>query len=252
MSFTFNKKNTVPLAVIKGGKYKDEKLYLNDKPADDAVGKAFEKMKLDDGVFQPLPNTKKERDIGMIVGASGSGKSTFVNKWCVEYKKAYPKRPIYMFSNLTEDKSLDGLDIHRIVIGGNLLTDPLSVADFAESLVLFDDIDVIREKVLKDTVYQIMNEILETGRHHKVSALITNHLATGPLLKRILNEAHFFVYFPFGATRSTKYVLENYIGVDKKDVAKIKACKSRWACVFKNYPSCVITEKNCFMLVDDD
>jgi hypothetical protein len=251
MSLTFIKKKAAPLAVIKGGKYDGDKLYLSDKvPEDD--GKTFEKIHLTDGVFQPVVNTTKEREIGMIVGASGSGKSTYVRKYCMEYKKSYPKRDIFMFSNLTEDKSLDDVGIKRIIIGENLLNEPLSVEDFSDSLVLFDDTDVIRDKYIKEAVYQIMNEILETGRHHKVSAIVTNHLATGPLLKRILNEAHWFVYFPHGATRSTKYVLEAYVGVDKKDVAKIKSCRSRWACVFKNYPSCVVTEKHCFMLTSDD
>jgi hypothetical protein len=253
MSLSFNKKAGGAICVIKGGKYDKDKVYLSDKEADDAeaYSKSFSTVKLTDGLFQPIPNKHKERDIGMIVGASGSGKSTFVAKYCAEYKKMYPSRPIYMFSNLTEDKSLDGIDIKRIVIGENLLRDPLTVEDFTESLVLFDDMDVVREKTIREACYQILNEILETGRHFKTSCIITNHLATGPHLKRILNEAHWFVYFPSGATRSTKYVLENYIGVDKKDVAKIKACKSRWAFCLKNFPQCVITEKVAFMLCDD-
>jgi hypothetical protein len=251
MSLTFIKKNTKPLALIKGGKYDGEKLFLSDKPSE-GDSKSFEKINLKDAVFQPIPDKTKERDIGMIVGASGSGKSTYTRKYCSEYKKIYPKRDIYMFSNLTEDESLDSIGLKRIIIGENLLEEPLGVEDFTESLVIFDDTDVIRDKDVKAAVYQIMNEILETGRHHKVSAIVTNHLATGPLLKRILNEAHWFVYFPHGATRSTKYVLEAYVGVDKKDVAKIKSCNSRWACVYKNYPSCVITEKHCFMLSSDD
>jgi hypothetical protein len=47
-------------------------------------------------------------------------------------------------------------------------------------------------------------------------------------------------------------VLENYLGVDKNDIKKIKSTKSRWACVFKNFPQAVICEKNIFMLSNED
>lgn len=253
MSLTFNKKGGSAICVIKGGKYDKDKVYLSDKEADDeeAYSKSFSSIKVTDGIFQPIPNKNKQRDIGFVVGASGSGKSTFVAKYCAEYKRMFPKRDIYMFSNLAEDKSLEGIDIQRIVIGENLLTDPLTVEDFEESLVLFDDMDVVREKLIREACYQILNEILETGRHFRTSCIITNHLATGPHLKRILNECMWVCVFPSGATRSTKYMLESYVGVDKKEFVKIKACKSRWACIFKNFPQCVITEKVAFMLCDD-
>ena len=242
------------LAIVKGGKNNGEKIYLNYNTDEDKLKKvkSYQSLTLKDGIFQQLPNTKKERDVGVIVGASGSGKSTYIRKYIVEYKRLYKNRPIYMFSNLSDDETLEGITIERVKIGENLLDDPLSVEDFQESLVLFDDIDVISHKLLKEAVYQIMNQILETGRHFKVSCLMTSHLSNGLNMKRILNESHFFVYFPFGATRQTIYTLENYIGVDKKDIKKIKSTKSRWACIHKNYPQVVLTEKHMFMLVNMD
>jgi energy-coupling factor transporter ATP-binding protein EcfA2 len=252
MSLNLEKEGS-PICIIKGGKNNGEKVYLTDKIDDDdklKKVKSYQNMALKDGVFQQIPNTRKEREIGVIVGASGSGKSTYVKKYIVEYKKVYKNRPVFMFSNITEDETLKDVKINRIKIDETLLNDPLSVQDFSESLVLFDDIDVISNKLLKEAVYQIMNEILETGRHFKVSSLMTSHLSNGVNMKRILNESHFFVYFPFGSTRQTIYTLENYIGVDKNDIKKIKGTKSRWACVFKNYPQVVLTEKHIFMLAE--
>jgi ABC-type dipeptide/oligopeptide/nickel transport system ATPase component len=202
---------------------------------------------------QIIPNTKKERDVGLICGASGSGKSYFIKQYIKEYKKTFKKNNIYMFSNLDYDETLDDdLKIDRVKIDEELLTDPLSVEDFENSLVIFDDIDVIRQKELKNAVYQIMDEILETGRHLRVSCLMTVHYPTGNQLKRILNECMFYVYFPWGATRANNYVLENYLGVDKLDIKKIKATKSRWAVIFKNYPQAVITEKAIWMLANNE
>jgi 1-acyl-sn-glycerol-3-phosphate acyltransferase len=47
-------------------------------------------------------------------------------------------------------------------------------------------------------------------------------------------------------------LLADYIGIDKIDMKKIKSTKSRWACVYKNFPQCVICEKNIFMLTTED
>jgi len=52
--------------------------------------------------------------------------------------------------------------------------------------------------------------------------------------------------------KQINYVLENYIGLGKKDIQTIKKLKTRSACVFKNYPQCVLTEHNLFALSDMD
>jgi energy-coupling factor transporter ATP-binding protein EcfA2 len=255
MSLNLSKEGD-PIAIIQGSDNDGDKVYLSTKIENDKKDiktiTTYTNLTLKNGKFQQIPNTNKEREIGCIVGASGSGKSTYIKNYIKQYLKVYKKREIFMFSNLSEDETLKDLDIQRIKIGENLLEEPLSVADFEKSLVLFDDIDVISDKHVKEAVYNIMNQILETGRHFKVSCLMTNHLANAPNMKRILNESHFFVYFPWGATRSTCYVLENYIGVDKNQIKKIKWTKSRWATVFKNYPQLVLTEKHIFMLANED
>lgn len=251
MSLNTNKEGH-PLAIINGGDYDKTKIYITDKqPSESKFNKSFSKIENKSGVFSIIPNTEKERDVGLVTGASGSGKSTFIKNYCKEYKRTFKNRQIYMFSNLSYDETLKDLKINRIKIDDSLITDPITVEDFKESLVLFDDIDVIKDKQLKEVVYQIMNEILETGRHYKVSCIMTVHYPTGNNLRRILNECHWFVYFPWGATRATDYVLKNYLGVDKDIIKKIKATRSRWACIFKNYPQAVVTENNIFMLINE-
>jgi energy-coupling factor transporter ATP-binding protein EcfA2 len=256
MSLNISKKGH-PLCIIKGGEHNGTKIYVSDEiPSDKTkksnLNKTFEKLKLeDDGVFQQIPDTAKEREVGLVCGQSGSGKSTYIKKYCQEYKKTYKNREIYMFSNLKEDETLKDLKINRIKIDEDLIDEPLTVDDFKDSLVLFDDIDVIRSKQIKDAVYQIMNEILETGRHFNVSCVMTVHYPNKPNIRTMLNECHFFVYFPWGAIKSTHYVLENYLGVDRENTKKIKSTKSRWACVFRSFPQVVVTEKNIFMLAHE-
>jgi dimeric dUTPase (all-alpha-NTP-PPase superfamily) len=242
MSFNSDKKGKA-IVTIKGGKFNGKTIYLSDDPvADTGLHKSFDKLEVTDGIFQVLPNKKSERDVGMIVGASGSGKSYWTKQWVKEYKKQYKDRPIFLFSSLLEDKSLDEIEPQRMKIDDSLLTDPIEADELENALVIFDDIDALTNKKQKEAVYTILNKILTIGRHFNTSVLITSHLANGNLLKTILNELHFFVYFPQGTTRSTLYVLENYIGVSKNLFPIIKATRSRWACVLKNYPAAIITE----------
>ena len=57
--------------------------------------------------FQHIPDTTKEREILYITGPSGSGKSTHTRKYLEQYVKHFKGRPIYLFSSLPSDKSLD-------------------------------------------------------------------------------------------------------------------------------------------------
>jgi hypothetical protein len=255
MSLNIDKEG-FPLAYVKGGKNDKIKIYISDKPItdkDNKLKKEFKSIGITDGIFQQIPNTvKKEREIGVCIGKSGSGKSHYTKNYCVEYKKQHKNNPIYMFSHLTEDKTLDSLDLKRVILDEDLVSDPYDVSEFENSLVLFDDVDVISDKKIKEAVYNIMNQILETGRHYNVSCIMTNHLATAPNLKRILNECNWYCYFPQGSTRSVHYVLEAYLNVDKLMIKKIRATHSRWAVITNNYPQACITEKAIFLLGDDE
>lgn len=119
---------------------------------------------------------------------------------------------------------------------------------------MFDDIDVISQKEWRKAVYHLLNEILETGRHHKVSCLITNHLPTArDDTKRVLNECHSITYFPHSGNKSTmKRLLLEIVGIDKEDMIKIKKLKTRWATIYKNYPQIAMTEKDMWILADED
>ena len=126
--------------------------------------------------------------------------------------------------------------------------------DLKNSLCIFDDIDVISKKELKEAVYNILNQILETGRHFSISCIITNHLpSSGHDTRRILNECHSITYFPHsGNNGKLKKFLLDQVGIDKVDYIKNKKSKSRWATVFKNYPMVNMTEREIRLLGDED
>ena len=244
----------MPIAKIIDGKYDGQIIYLNTNE-NVTIRKSFNKLRLDTGKFQQLPNFNTERNIWYITGPSGSGKSTYTNSVANEWRTGRKaNQDIYIFSALKEDPSLDKLKPKRIVIDDDLVNEPFGAEDFENSLVIFDDIDVISNKAHREAVFKVLNEILEIGRHNNVSCIITNHLPTGGKdTRRVLNESHYIVYFPHsGSKKQINYLLTEYIGLDRHEITAIKKSKSRWACVSKNYPMYVLTEKTLRLLSADD
>jgi len=205
--------------------------------------------------LQHLPNKKTERQILYITGASGSGKSYYTRNYCNEYKKLFPKNSIYLFSSIQEDSSIDKVkDIMRIRLDNEFLQTDLTVNDFKDSLVVFDDTDCITNKMLKMKVNNILNMLLETGRHTNTSVIYTSHLPTNGLdTRRILNECHSVTIFPHSlGGRALKYLLENYFGLDKDQIKKLKKLQSRWVTLVKGFPMVVMAEKDIYTLNTDE
>jgi ABC-type dipeptide/oligopeptide/nickel transport system ATPase component len=240
---------------VEGGK-NDKKIvsiYVGKK---EEVEDTFDSFKLTEGKFQQIPNPNKdqtEREILYITGCSGSGKSTYACNYIQCYKKKFPKNEVFLFSAISEDNSIAPVNPKRIVIDDSLITDPLKCEDFTNSIVVFDDIDCLSNKKHREEVYKILNSILETGRHYYVSCIITNHLPTaGYDTKRILNECHTITYFPHSSGgRGIKYLLTEYLGLNKPTMKRIKNANSRWATIFKNYPNVCLTEKEVFVIKDE-
>jgi len=247
-----------PLARIDGGKYSGRVVsvsdqFLNSKQQqepDDSLIQEFRQLKIaNDSKFQHIPDTTKEREILYITGPSGSGKSTYTRKYLEQYKKKYKNRPIYLFSSLPSDDSLDKVGPKRIKLSEGLHTDPIKVEELRESICIFDDIVVISDKKIREAVYDILNQVLEIGRRYKIHCVVTNHLPTnGKDTRRILNEAHTVTYFPHSAGGKIKYLLEEYVGLDRKQISYMKKQHSRACTIFKNYPQCFMLEHEIGLL----
>ena len=55
-----------------------------------------------------------------------------------------------MFSSLPEDDSLDAIKPKRIKLDKSIYEDPIEVEDCKDKVVIFDDIDVISDKKIRD------------------------------------------------------------------------------------------------------
>ena len=111
-----------------------------------------------------------------MTGPSVSGKSTYTRKYLEQWKKKNKDKEIYVFSSLPEDESLDDVKPQRIKLDRSIYEEPIGVEEFQDSVVIFDDIDVISDKKIRDAVYNILNKVLEIGRDFKITTLVTNHL----------------------------------------------------------------------------
>ena len=202
-----------------------------------------------DEELQLVPNTKTERQCVYICGQSGSGKSYFTTNYVKQYKKSYPKRDIYVISSIVEDKSIDSLKPKRInVLHPDFMSDDFTSEDFKDSLVIFDDADVFPTKIRKK-VLSIVNSILQIGRHFNVSVCFTTHNAcSGNETKILLSEAHIITVFPkTTGNRALKYLLDSYLGLDKKQIDKIKKMKSRAVSIIRGYPMVIIGESEAIV-----
>lgn len=212
----------------------------------------------EDEEIQIVPNKKTERSILYITGSSGSGKSYYTREYIKQYHLSYPKHPIYLFSSLSDDTTLDSIKyLKRIKLDDKFLNTDFTIEDFANTLIIFDDTDVISNKYMKMKLQDIMNIILETGRHTKTSFIYTSHIANkGNDTKTILNETHSITIFPNTAgARTIKYLLEGLFGLDKHQIKKIKqlgTTKSRWITITKTYPLIVLHQKGAYTLRSGD
>lgn len=243
-----------PLAKIIGGPGNDKIISVEAEP-DAKIKKRFDDLNIGaDAKFQQIPNPKASREVLYMAGPSGSGKSWYCKNYIKELRAIKKDLNVYLFSPFTEDESLDEINPHRIKLDDNLVSDPINVKDMSDSCVIFDDIDSIKNKKIRVAVRELLDQCLEIGRHSRVTVLVTNHLlCDNNNTKRILNEAHFIVFFPHsGSIATIRRLCESYGGIDNDILKKIRKTKSRWCCIAKNYPIIIITEHEIFCANKDD
>lgn len=202
--------------------------------------------------FILVPCKETERQIVYTSGQSGSGKSYSTSKYAEQYHKMYPKRGIYLFSLVQDDPSIKHDFVKKVDLR-KLLGADLRLEDLKNSLIIYDDIDCVKDKQLKDKLKRIENNILLMGRHHNISLVYSSHVSCrGFDSKNILNESSIITLFPLHMNaRDLKYITSEYIGLNKdqrKDFLDM-AKKSRSVSYIKNYPPVVFSSKKVYVLM---
>jgi len=205
----------------------------------------------DNGIVQPLPRFNKTERC-YIAGQTECGKTYYCRKYLEQLRKVHPDKKIFVFSDVEEDPELDSLkNIVRFELDDELLEkEAVKPETFADSICVFDDIDSIQNPKLLKYVQSLRDALLRRGRHEDISCIVTSHLLTNYKDTRILlNECNAITIFArSGSTYGIKYLLNKYVGLDKKQIQKIINLPSRWITIYKNYPQYVIYEKGIYIL----
>lgn len=248
----------IPIAKFEEGRHKGKKIlrlisdYENDYE-NDKYYTLGNKIDLKNKIMF-IPDFTKEREVIYIAGPSGAGKSTLVGKYLKDYKKVFPKRPIYIFSRKDHDPPIDAAKPIRIPINEELVENPIDITKEIKNgaCIVFDDYATIQDDNIRKSISKLMRDILEIGRSLEIYCIITSHLVNPNERKdgrTIFNESHSIILFPKGGNRhAIDYCLKKYIGLDKKKISEIMEIKSRWVKIYKMYPNYVMHEHGAYIL----
>lgn len=239
---------------------KFNEIVISVEPDKDKVKNYFEEIVIPDKPefknvkMQHLPydtGDKTFRQNLYITGQSGSGKSFYTMMYCKEYQKMFPKNKVYIFSSLTEDPTIDQVKgLKRVKLDEKFYNTQFNIQSFKDCLIIFDDTEVIKNVLLREKIKNIMDLILETGRHVNCFCIITSHVATNrEKTKLILVECHSVTIFPKTIGGKTmKYLLDGYFGLNKQQIEKIENLDSRWITILRTTPMTLMYEKGMYVI----
>lgn len=191
-----------------------------------------------EGKFEPYHHGDQ---LIYIVGRRGCGKSTYCNMYLHNYIKATKNR-VFLISRLEEDPSIElperGMRVPLDEI------ENIDMEDFANSLVIFDDIEDSRlTKEQHATILGLVKDIMENSRHFNISALITSHIATNYARTRtILNECSAVVVFPQYSNRyQIERMLKTYFGLKQSEINELFLRNTRWIQLTTLQPKYILT-----------
>lgn len=253
MSLFFSKDNNIISYINNDKNKKVDSISYNNQ---DESG--MNEIILQDGynfVLAPRPISEKERMTFFVAGESGAGKSYFIREMAKRYKVMFPNNNIYLISYLDRDETLDAYkDIIRLnCFNDEFLNECLSYdleQEFKHSFVIFDDIDSITEKKVKQVIYNLLNKMLRIGRHFNISVAYLGHeLYSSHELKNILNESMTITFFPrFLNYKKLRYLLEVYFGLSKAQIERIRKIKDRSITYIKGADKIIMSEHEMFIL----
>ena len=194
---------------------------------------------------------KMYREVYYISGPSSCGKSSWIAKllrlWIAARQKLKQKTDIYLFSRVEHDNAFKGIPIHQIRLDDDLLNSPIDVhRELRDCMVIWDDIDSIMNKELREYLWELRDDVLSTGAHCGTYSINTSHdLCNWRSTRTSLKEAHYVTVFPQSERFKIRDWLEKKVGLERdyREVILTEAPKtSRWVTVSMRYPQFIACE----------
>lgn len=249
------------VAVANGGKKYNGKFI---SICDEEAGTGFQAIADTTAGFEIVPTVnyvagkKKKlepcRDVVFVCGTSGMGKSTMLASYARKFQRMFKNQPVFMISRKQSDPAYAGIKLSRPILDESLASDPIDIQcdDIPNTcLFVFDDYDTFPD-VIQKPINKLLADILETGRAKNIYCAISSHLITKPGHHDnsiLYNEMHRLVFSPRGGNRpALMRVLENQIGLTRKQAEQILEEKSRWVTIGKSYPQYMVVDHGITML----
>ncbi len=225
---------------------------------DKFMSNIMKKRLITSGKFKYIPNTNK-RDSIYVAGVSGSGKSYWIADYLKFYKKLFPDSKIYLFSEKLIEPIFDKFKMVRIAMkeadeDGQyiLISDPIDpLTELDEGcLVIFDDVDSIRDKRLKKEIYSIAETIFKVGRARGMSVIMTSHsLSNYRETRDFISESNIKVLFPrCGSRHFSREFMKTYVGMSKKEIEKIYKLDTRSVSFHCDHPAWILSDHEISMV----
>lgn len=208
-------------------------------------------FQISDGKLQFLPSKIHDMNYRVMVGGpSGCGKSTWTAMFMKNFKIYYKGYDMFVLSRLNDDKVLDKQKPIRIELDEELVIDPIHPSEFEKSLVIFDDIDTLSNKMVLKQVKLLQDDLLECGRHQETHIICVSHqLLNYKSTRKMLLESTHIVVFPRSGNKYTiTNLFKRYCGMDRHQIKKAMNLKSRWLCISRIHPVYIIHEKGIYIL----
>ena len=183
-----------------------------------------------------------------ICGVSGAGKSTYCSMFIKKYLKIYPENEFFLISNVENDYILDKLNPIRIDIKN--LEEEITTEEIKNSIVLFDDIDTITNKNTRNYIYNLLDNLIQCGRHYNITIIFTSHIIMNYKKTRniLLENTATTLFINNGNNIQNIKYLKNYCGFINSQITKILNLNSRWITIYKTNPQYVIGEKQIYLI----